>query len=296
MTDPLRWPAPDLPPLDVPGLLRQYGLRPDKRLGQNFLNSPTALERVVQAAEIQPGESVLEVGPGLGSLTRYLAMLARQVAAVEVDADLLPALEQVLSPYPNVQIIHGDILAIDPAALISSLQPTPTDNSYLVVANIPYYITSALIRHLLEARVRPTRLVLTVQREVAARITAGPGQMNLLALSVQVYGQPRVVTTIPAGAFYPAPKVDSAVTRVDLYPSPVIPYALLNDFFQLAKAGFSQRRKTLRNALAGGMHWKPAEAEVILRAAGIDPQRRAETLSISEWEKLVQRYRLKKQG
>jgi 16S rRNA (adenine1518-N6/adenine1519-N6)-dimethyltransferase len=159
-----------------------------------------------------------------------------------------------------------------------------------VVANIPYYITSALIRHLLEARLKPERLVLTVQREVAERINAGPGDMSLLALSVQVYGQPRAMGRIPAGAFYPAPKVDSTVMRVDLYHTPRIALPLLNTFFRLAKAGFSQKRKTLRNALAGGLHLDPTEAADLLKSAGIDPQRRAETLFFEEWERLVEAY------
>ena len=304
-----------MPTLDVPGLLRQHGLRPDKRLGQNFLIDPSALQRVVEAAGISPDQAVLEVGAGLGSLTRYLAVLARQVAAVELDSDLIPLLEVVLAPYPNVHILQGDILALDPARILAGLQPPasispasdvlnrPTSNpekppsnlpspisSYLVVANIPYYITSALIRHLLEARLRPERMVLTVQREVAERITAGPGEMSLLALSVQVYGQPRVVGRIPAGAFYPAPKVDSAIVRVDLNPAPRLPTPLLNTFFRLAKAGFSQKRKTLRNALSGGLHLAPAQASDLLQSAGIDPQRRAETLGFEEWGRLVEVY------
>ncbi|HZW04026.1 MAG TPA: rRNA adenine dimethyltransferase family protein, partial [Anaerolineaceae bacterium] len=163
-------------------------------------------------------------------------------------------------------------------------------DGYLVVANIPYYITSALIRHLLEAPRKPARLVLTVQQEVAERIAAVPGEMSLLALSVQVYGRPAVVARIPAGAFFPAPKVDSAVLRVDLYPDPVIPRERLEAFFRLIKAGFSQKRKTLRNTLASGLHLAPVEAAARLQAAGIDPQRRAETLSLAEWKDLVEQF------
>jgi 16S rRNA (adenine1518-N6/adenine1519-N6)-dimethyltransferase len=158
-----------------------------------------------------------------------------------------------------------------------------------VVANIPYYITSAVIRHLLESPLKPGRLVLTVQREVAGRITAGPGEMSLLALSVQVYGKPEIVARIPAGAFYPPPKVDSAVVRVDLYPDPLLPDPLLPIFFRLAKAGFSQKRKTLRNALSAGLALPPIEVEALLRSAGVDPMRRAETLSISEWSELAEK-------
>ncbi len=270
----------NLPPLNVPSLLRSHGLSPKKSLGQNFLVDPVALERIVRAAEIDAGRSVLEVGPGLGSLTRYLAKAAGRVVAVELDAALIPVLEDVLRETPNVEVIQGDILKLDPAQLMG-------EDGYFVVANIPYYITSNLIRHLLEAPLKPQRLVLTVQREVAERITAGPGDMSLLALSVQVYGQPKIVARIPAGAFYPPPTVDSAVVRVDLYPEPVIPAAQLDVFFRLAKAGFGQKRKTLRNSLSAGLGMPPAGIAAMLEAAGIDPQRRAETLSMEEWKRLT---------
>jgi 16S rRNA (adenine1518-N6/adenine1519-N6)-dimethyltransferase len=158
---------------------------------------------------------------------------------------------------------------------------------YLVVANIPYYITSALLRHLLETPHPPARMTLTVQKEVAARICAEAGKLSILALSVQVYGQPRIAAKIPAGSFYPAPKVDSSVVRVDLYSQPLIPREELDTFFRLVRAGFSQKRKTLRNALAGGMGWGKDKAEELLRGAQIDPQRRAQTLNIEEWGRLV---------
>jgi len=275
-----------MPAPDIPALLQRYGLRPQKSLGQNFLVDEGALRRVVEAAQIQPDEQVLEIGPGLGSLTCWLAERANRVVCVELDQKLLPPLEEVLGPYPNVQIIQGDILRLDPSALMGnsggSRQP-----DYLVVANIPYYITSALVRHLLETRYPPRSLVLTVQREVAERICARPGDMSLLALSVQVYGSPQIVAHIPAGAFYPPPKVDSAVIRVELFHEPIIPRAQLRAFFRLAKAGFSQKRKTLRNALSGGMRWSTAQAGELLEATGIDPMRRAETLSLEEWKRLV---------
>lgn len=281
MDDPL-----NLPPLDVPGILRRYGLRPDKSLGQNFLLDHAALRRVVEAAEISPADAVLEIGPGLGSLTRFLAVQARRVVAVELDADLLPALDEVLAPFANVEIVEGDILKQDPVRLMAG-EEAGGAGGYLVVANIPYYITSAVIRHLLEARLRPHRVVLTVQKEVAARICASPGDMSLLALSVQVYGKPSQAAQIPAGAFYPPPNVDSAVVRIDLYDSPLIPAPDLDLFFRLAKAGFSQKRKTLRNALSGGLARKPVQADALLEQSGIDPRRRAETLSLAEWGELV---------
>jgi len=274
------FPIVNLQPIDIPNLLRQHGLHPDKRLGQNFLIDPNALQRIVDAAEIKTDDTVLEIGPGLGSLTRLLAAQAKRVVAVELDAGLIPALEQVIAPYSNVLIQQGDILSFDPSKLMEN-------SGYLVIANIPYYITSAVIRHLLESRCQPRRLVLTVQREVAERICADPGEMSLLALSVQVYGSPQIVERIPSSAFYPAPQVDSAVVRVDLYPQPRIASPLLNLFFRLVKAGFSQKRKTLRNALAGGMHWTTEQIVLYLSTAQIDPQRRAETLSLAEWEALA---------
>ena len=268
-----------MPPLDVEALLRRYGLRAHKGLGQNFLQDPLALGEITAAAEIQPDDVVLEIGPGLGSLTRYLADAAKEVVAVELDAALLPPLHAVLSPHPNVRVIQGDILKLAPNDLIP-------ETNYLVVANIPYYITSAVIRHLLESQAKPRRIVLTIQKEVAERICAKPGDLSVLALSVQVYGEPRIAARIPAQAFFPEPKVASAVLVIDIFPAPAIREAYLNTFFRLVKAGFSQKRKTLRNSLSSGLHMAPAEAAALLTRANIDPQRRAETLSIPEWETL----------
>ncbi|MDR3575446.1 MAG: 16S rRNA (adenine(1518)-N(6)/adenine(1519)-N(6))-dimethyltransferase RsmA [Anaerolineaceae bacterium] len=270
----------ELPELDVPALLRAAHLSPKKGLGQNFLLDPVALKRIITAAEIPENSSVLEIGAGLGNLTRYLAQAAQKVVAVELDAELFPILQQVLANDQNVTLVKGDILKLQPAALVSQ-------EGYLVVANIPYYITSNLIRHLLEASIKPQRLVLTVQREVAERICAKPGDLSLLALSVQVYGLPKLAGQIPAGAFYPSPKVDSTIVRVDLYPQPLIPAQSLDRFFRLAKAGYSQKRKTLRNALSGGLGVPTARVVELLQAAGIDPQRRAETISLAEWSDLT---------
>ena len=269
----------EIPPLNIAFTLKKYGLRPHKGLGQNFLQDPIALEKIVNAAEIQPTDTVLEIGPGLGSLTRYLAASAKKVVAVELDQHLLPPLKAALNPYSNVQLIHGDILELNPDDLI-------TEKDYIVAANIPYYITSAVIRHLLESKSKPRRIVLTIQKEVAQRICEKPGDMSLLALSVQVYGKPRIVAHIPAGAFVPSPNVDSAVLAIEIYPDPLIPRELLDAFFKLIKAGFSQKRKTLRNSLSAGLSISPLQAADKLMRAGIDPQRRAETLSIEEWQRL----------
>lgn len=271
----------EIPPVDAAHLLKKYGLRPHKGLGQNFLQDPLALEKIVSAAEIQSTDTVLEIGPGLGSLTRYLAASARAVVAVELDRHLLPPLKSVLAPYDNVRIVQGNILELSPSDLVG-------EQDYLVVANIPYYITSAVIRHLLESGPRPRRIVLTIQKEVARRICEGPGDMSLMALSVQVYGKPRIAAHIPAGAFFPAPSVDSSVLVVDIYPSPQIPDPLLETFFGLIKAGFGQKRKTLRNSLSAGLSISPARAEELLDRAGIDPRRRAETLSIQDWQRLAE--------
>ena len=268
-----------IPPLDAHAVLKRFQLRADKSLGQNFLQDSSALEKIARAAEIQGDDCVLEIGPGLGSLTRYLAASAQKVTAVELDPDLLAPLRAVLSPYQNVNVIHGDILKLNISEIIE--QP-----DYLVAANIPYNITSAIIRHLLESTPKPRRVVLTIQKEVAERICAAPGDLSLLALSVQVYGRPSIAAKIPAGAFHPIPKVDSAILRIDIHKEPLIPAELLNTFFKLIKAGFSQKRKTLRNSLSSGLHIPPHEAESMLTAAGIDFMRRAETLSIEEWRRL----------
>jgi len=269
-----------LAPLDIHGLLKRYGLTAKKSLGQNFLVDEHSLRKVVESAEVTGEDVVLEVGAGLGSLTRHLADTAGQVIAVELDKRFMEPLNEVLRSFPNCRVIQGDILKLNPVDLISA-------PDYLVVANIPYYITSAVIRHLLEAPNKPRRVVLTIQKEVAQRICAEPGEMSLLALGVQVYGKPWVATRILAGSFFPVPDVDSAVVRIDLYPEPLVPAAQLEQFFRMAKAGFSQKRKTLRNSLSGGLGWSAVETESLLRSAGIDPQRRAETLSIDEWGKIV---------
>lgn len=274
----------EIPPLNISSLLKQHGIRANKKLGQNFLQDPFALASITSAAEIQPTDTVLEIGPGLGSLTRYLAKSAQQVVAVEIDREMLPPLRMVTSDYNNIYIIHGDILDLSPKELIQ-------EPNYLVVANIPYYITSAIIRHLLENEPKPRRIVLTIQKEVAMRICAEPGDMSLLALSVQVYGKPRIAKRISAGAFFPAPKVDSAVLCIDIYPSPKIQPDILNTFFKLIKAGFSQKRKTLRNSLSAGLHISSQAAEDLLGNANIDQRRRAETLSIEEWHKLCDSYK-----
>lgn len=261
-------------------LLEQYAITPKKSLGQHFLHDPNALQKIVEIAELSPGTTVLEIGPGTGNLTRVLAQSAARVIAVEVDDRLVPLLQDEFGDHPAVQVVHADILQMPVGELVS-------DGPYVVVANLPYYITSAILRHLLTGAPRPQRLVVTVQREVAERITAAPGDMSLLAVSVQFYGQPQVAMRLNAGTFWPRPEVESAVMRIDVYPTP--PVAVPDEalFFRVVRAGFGQKRKQLRNALSAGLGRDKRWAAARLEAAGIDPRRRAETLSLEEWAALT---------
>jgi 16S rRNA (adenine1518-N6/adenine1519-N6)-dimethyltransferase len=268
--------------IDPREVLRRHGLQPRKGLGQNFLVDRRALERIVAAADLAPHDTVLEVGPGVGQLTRLLSEAAGRVVAVELDRQMVAVLRQELADRPNVQIVEADILEVDPGALAAG-------RPYKVVANLPYYITSAALRHLLEAQPPPSLLVVTVQQEVAERITAAPGEMSLLAVSVQFYGRPRRVARIPAGAFYPPPKVDSAALRIDVYPPEERPVQVddVEGFFRVVRAGFGQRRKQLRNSLTAGLRLDSEQVEAALERAGIDSRRRAETLSLAEWAALA---------
>ena len=271
----------NIPDLNPAALIKQYGLHADKRLGQNFLRDRFELEYIAATAEIEDTDSVLEIGPGVGSLTRYLAGYAHEVVAVELDEKFDGILQIILKPYDNVRVVYGDILELSPNQL--GLPP-----NYIVAANIPYNITSAIIRHLLESDSKPRRIVLTIQKEVAQRLCEEPPKMSLLALSVQVYGKPTIIRLIPAAAFYPAPQVDSAVVRIEIHPEPIINAPYLPVFFRLIKAGFSQKRKTLRNALSAGLATSTEEVEALLDQTKIDPQRRAETLSLEEWGSLTE--------
>jgi 16S rRNA (adenine1518-N6/adenine1519-N6)-dimethyltransferase len=270
--------------------LREFNLRPKKSLGQNWLVDESALARIAAVAELSRQDIVLEIGPGLGSLTRHLAESAGHVVAVELDAALIAPLRHVLSGYSNVAILQGDILQLDLRTLVGAFtSPSSSDYavSYKVVANLPYYITSAVIRRLLEADARPALIVLTVQLEVAQRIIAEPGKMSLLAVSVQFYGRPSIAARIKAGSFYPAPHVDSAVVRIEPYDRPAVNVSDRERFFAVVKAGFSQKRKQLHNALAAGLARPQMEIAAALERAGVDGRRRAETLTLSEWAALT---------
>lgn len=258
-------------------LLDQHRISPKQSLGQNFLFDENVLQRIVDAAQVQAEDTVLEIGPGLGHLTRLLAAAAARVVAVELDQRFLPILRQQLAGFENVTLIHGDILAQDVAALF--------DGPYKVVANVPYYITGAILRHLLSAPRKPARLALTVQKEVAQRLTAVPPNMSLLAVSVQLYGAVTLVDVIKAGAFWPRPDVDSAVVRIDLHDAMPLTPDDEAAFFRLVQAGFSQKRKQLQKNLRQMGLDKTAVTD-ILAAVGINGRRRAETLTIEEWLRL----------
>ena len=260
------------------GLLRRYNLRARKGLGQHFLIDDGILEKVVTAAELTPSDTVVEIGPGLGVLTTQLAQRTGRVIAIELDDTLASILKERLASHPNVTIINEDVLNINPAALVG-------EASYKVVANLPYYITSPVLRHFLEASPKPKMMVVMIQREVAEEITAAPGRMSILSISVQLYGKPFFVARVPAESFYPAPKVDSAILKIEVYPRPAVDVDT-EGFFRVVKAGFKAARKQIGNSLAQGLELPKPEALALLEKAGIDSQRRAETLTLEEWARL----------
>ncbi len=272
-------------------LLRQSNLRAREGLGQHFLIDEEVLKLISSAAELSSSDVVVEVGPGLGILTRELARQAGWVMAIELDSKLAAILKQVLASVDNVTIINEDVLKIDPAALLQGQKTrfSPAINSgYKVVANLPYYITSPVLRHFLEASVKPQIMVVMVQKEVAEAIVARPGQRSVLSISVQFYGKPRIISYVPAHCFYPAPEVDSAILRIDPYSQPAVAVTDESSFFELVRAGFAASRKQLGNSLAQGLGLPKTEVLPLLEKASIVPRRRAETLTLEEWVRLWQ--------
>ncbi|MEE9202997.1 MAG: 16S rRNA (adenine(1518)-N(6)/adenine(1519)-N(6))-dimethyltransferase RsmA, partial [Dehalococcoidia bacterium] len=233
------------------------------------------LQRILSVAEIDPQDVVIEVGPGLGVLTRALARQAGRVVAVEVDGALASVLREEMALLPQVEVVTGDILKLSPASLVGGA-------AYKVVANIPYYITSPIMRHFLEAEHRPHLMVLMLQREVAEAIAAPPGKLGLLGVSAQLYSRPQVVGYVPPQSFYPPPKVESALLRLEVYPRPAVDVDP-DTFMRIVAAGFAAPRKQLRNSLAQGLGAEPDTVVGGLRKAGISPERRPQTLSLEEW-------------
>lgn len=264
--------------LQAQGLLRRYGLKPRKSLGQNFLINEGARELILNAAGLEDSDEVLEIGPGLGALTQSLVDRARRVVSVELDPSLYAILQDMLGARQNLDLIQGNFLDIEMSDL-------GLDPGFVVVANIPYNITSAIIRKVMESEARPARAVLTVQKEVAERVVAGPGEMSLLALSVQLFGTPSIDAVLASGSFFPRPSVDSAVIRVEM--DRAVNGELVDMVFVLARAGFAQRRKKLRNSLAHGLPMDKEEVEGLLHSSDIDPDRRPQTLKVDEWLSLA---------
>lgn len=276
-------PASLATPAGTVRLLRQFGIHPRKRLGQHFLVSAAALRAILQAADLDRRDAVLEIGAGVGTLTAALAERAGSVVAVEVDPAVLPALRAVVAPYPHVRVVHADAMAVDLAALL------PEEGVRKVVANLPYRIASPLVVRLLDPSLRIRRLVLTVQREVAERMAARPGRPDygLLSVLVQARAAVTVVRRLPPGAFFPPPEVESAVVRLDPHDRPPWQTGGEDAFMRVVRAAFAQRRKTVRNAVAAALGLAPAAAAAACVRAGIDPGRRGETLTLEEFAALA---------
>jgi 16S rRNA (adenine1518-N6/adenine1519-N6)-dimethyltransferase len=268
-------------------LVHQFGFRPKKRLGQHFLVDEAVLKRILSAAELSPGGIVVEIGPGLGVLTEGLARQGARVIAVELDARLVGLLKKRLAAFPDVRIVHADILQVNPRKLLEESFPgSELARGYEVVANLPYYITSPVLSHFLEAQFRPSKMVVMVQKEVGEAIAARPGKMRLLSVKAQFYSRPAIVAYVPAASFYPAPKVDSVILRLDVLARPAIEVSDVAGFFDIVVHGFSAPRKQIRNSLAHSLDMPPSQVALLLEEAGIEPKRRAETLSLEEWREL----------
>ncbi len=268
-------------------ILQKYGFRFQKKFGQNFLIDPHVLDKIVAAAEIRPEDFVIEIGPGIGTLTQYLAYQAREVCAVEIDSNLLPILEDTLSDWDNVTVIHQDILKLDLAALVKEKnQGRPAK----IVANLPYYITTPIIMGLFESHVPLESLTVMVQKEVASRMQAGPGSKDYgaLSLAVQYYAEPYLAAHVPQNCFMPRPQVGSAVIRLTARKDKlqVRNEALL---FRLIRASFNQRRKTLLNGLRNSedLPYSREELEKALERCGLSATIRGETLTLEEFAQLA---------
>ena len=268
-------------------MLRQFGFKPKKSLGQHFLVDEAVLEHILSAAELGPGDIVVEVGPGLGILTEGLAKRRARIIAVELDSKLVALLKKRLAAFPDVKIVHADILKVTSQRLLqNNLSASELVRGYKVIANLPYYITSPVLRHFLEGESRPSAMVVMVQKEVGEAIAATPGKMSLLSVKTQFYSKPAIISYVPAASFYPPPKVDSVILRMDVYSRPPIEVSDVAGFFDIVMHGFSAPRKQLRNSLAHSLGMPPGQVASLLEKAGIEAKRRAETLSLEEWRKL----------
>jgi 16S rRNA (adenine1518-N6/adenine1519-N6)-dimethyltransferase len=261
-------------------VLSRHGLRPKHKLGQNFLVNRGVLDAIVKAVDATKNDLVLEIGPGIGTLTTAVAPTAGKVVAIELDRGLLPVLAETLAPYPHARVIHGDVMQVDLAKLI---QEERLSGEVHVAANLPYYITTPILMRLLEERLPLSRIVVMVQKEVADRMVARPASKDYGALSVaiQYYTTPQVVVRVSRGSFLPAPEVESSVVQLTVRTEPPVE-ADPTVLFRVVKAAFGQRRKTLNNALLS-LGIDKDRVAAVLGAAGVDGQRRGETLALEEF-------------
>lgn len=253
--------------------------RAKKWLGQHWLVDGRTLARITEAAEIAAGETVIEVGPGRGALTELLAQRASRLIAVEVDGELAAALRERYRDALNVSVTEGDVLDLPVERLLSHGGGMP----YVVVGNLPYFIGTAVVRRFLTSNLRPERLIVMLQAEVAERMTAGPGAMSYLAVETQLYAEARLLFRVPAKAFRPPPKVQSAVVRLDVRDSPDVEVDSQEAYLEVVQAGFAAPRKRLRNSLAIGLRTAPTEAGALLSDAKVDPDQRPAMLSLEQW-------------
>ncbi len=254
------------------------------KLGQNFLNNKTIVDRIIIAGKLNSDDLVLEIGPGQGVLTTEIAPRVRKIITVEIDSSLIPFLQEKFSAQRNIQIINADILKINLPELCRENEMT--DFNYKLIANIPYYITAKIIRLFLESATPPKEMLLMIQKEVAERIVAPAGKMSKLAVAVQYYAQPKILFSVSKENFTPAPKVDSAVIKIENIKK--IPAPESKKFFQAVRAGFASRRKTLANNLSNSLHLPKNEILSLLKSIQLSPSARAQELSIEDWKKLSQ--------
>ncbi|HWL25008.1 MAG TPA: 16S rRNA (adenine(1518)-N(6)/adenine(1519)-N(6))-dimethyltransferase RsmA [Ureibacillus sp.] len=277
-------------PIRTKEILNKYGFSFKKSLGQNFIIDPNILKNIVHHANLTNESGAIEVGPGIGALTEHLARAAKKVVSFEIDQRLLPVLEDTLSPYSNVKIIHSDILKANVKSVIEEEFQNVED--IMVVANLPYYVTTPILLKLLTENLPIRGLVVMMQKEVADRITAKPGtkEYGSLSIAIQYYGTAEVAMTVPKTVFMPQPNVDSAVIRILKHDQPPVIVKSEEFFFEVTRASFAQRRKTILNNLQSGLQQgKEKKQQIIeaLEASGIEPSRRGETLSIQEFGKLA---------
>lgn len=277
-------------PRNTIAILQKYEFHFQKKFGQNFLIDTSVLERIIAAAEIGREDCVLEIGPGIGTMTQYLAERAGSVVAVEIDKALIPILEETLAPYGNVTVIQGDILKLDIRELAEKYAG---GKPMKVVANLPYYITTPIIMALFESRVPLASITVMVQSEVADRMQTGPGSKDYgaLSLAVQYYAKPEIVARVPASCFLPRPNVDSTVVRLTKYEKPLVEAADEAFLFAVIRASFNQRRKTLANGLAnaGGLGVSRVQVEAVLEEMGLSSMVRGETFTLEQFAELSNR-------